>query len=249
MDSDLVGQISSLEKKLANLKSKTGELQNRCSDLKAENGLLEEALRSQTEELKQISVLHPGTRIFEHPSIKARAVVTAERDDVFEVSDERSGWIKVKLDSDSDGGWVPVDSTRVAAKASDPTALTVALRQKPKPYIITRQAVTPFLGDWPSLRGQKALFLWAQPVGIAQREPSEKLQYVKQAFADGYRDALHADNTYSGLVIIFVGGDRTGVAAARLDDIGQWLNGRMPEPEFLKRCSLDPPDVFRLAHK
>lgn len=249
IDSDLVGRINTLNTMLGDLKDKTNALEKRRDELTAQNKGFETALRSQSEQRNETAVLRAGTRVLDRPATGARTVLTAERDDMFEVTEERPGWVGVKLEGGTTG-WLPSSATKAASGLSDPSTLDAALKEKQKPFVVTRETVTQFLGDWPSLKGQKALFLWAQPVGVSHREATEKLSYVKQVFADRYRDAVHSDVNYSGLVIIFLGpGDKSGVAAARLDDIGQWINGQMPDNEFLKRCSLDPPEVFRATRK
>ncbi|MGZ4789253.1 MAG: hypothetical protein ACXVZX_12105, partial [Terriglobales bacterium] len=167
---------------------------------------------------------------------------------IFEVADERPGWTEVKLETGATA-WLASKETKVVTVSSDQTALSAALKEKQKPFVITRQTVTQFLGDWPSLKGQRALFLWAQPVGLSRAAETEKLSFVKQLFADRYRDAVHSEVDYAGLVVIFMGNGKNGVAAARLDDIGQWLKGSMPDNEFLNRCSLDPMEAFHSAHR
>jgi len=249
IDSDLVSRINMLEKMLGNLTDKTDVLEKRREELTAQNERLEGALKSQVGQRNERTVLRAGTRILDRPATGAHSILTAERDDMFEVAAERPGWVGVKLEGGTTG-WLPSNEIKAVPELTNQTALSAALKEKQKPFVVTRETVTQFLGDWPSLRGQKALFLWAQPVGVANREATEKLSYVKQVFADRYRDAVHSDVSYSGLVIIFLGpADKSGVAAARLDDIGQWLDGHMADNEFLKRCSLDPPSVFRSTRR
>jgi hypothetical protein len=248
-DTDLTGRISTLEKMLADLNGKTEALQKQRDDLTAENKRLESVVQTQANNVRLVMTVKPGVAVVDRPVPSAHTLVTAQRDDVFEVAGDKAGWVEVKLGSDQNG-WIPAGLTRNDSDSDQQSQAREALNQKPKPFVVTREAVTPFLGDWPSLRGKKALFLWAQPVGLSQKQPREKLSFVKQMFADRYRDAAHSEVDYSGLVIIFIGSDnKSGVAAARLDDIGQWVEGRMPESEFLNRCSLDPPEVFRAAHK
>jgi hypothetical protein len=245
IDSDLVGRIQSLQKKLDELNSKTEVLEKRREELISKNKRLEDALHSQSEEVKHVMVLKSGTRILSRPRADATVLATTERDDMFKIANQRPGWVGLSLDGGSTG-WLPANVTKEISGSADQTALSEVLKETPKPFVVTRESVTQFLGDWPSLRGQQALFLWAQPVGVSHSEAREKLSYVKQLFADRYRDAVHTDVKYVGLVVIFIGTDKSAVAAARLDDIGQWLNGRMPDSEFMKRCSLDPPEVFRM---
>ena len=247
LDSDLTSRIVSLEKMLGDLKSKTDALEKRCLDLTRENKRLEEAIQSQSESRRQRMVLRSGTHVVDQPSAAAHTLLTAERDDLFEVADERPGWVGVKLDGDTTG-WLRSRDTKPVTASSDQTVLSAALKEKQAPFVITRETVTPFLGEWPSLKGQRALFLWAQPVGLSRAALTEKLSFVKQLFAYRYRDALHSQVDYAGLVVIFMGNGKNGVAAARLDDIGQWLNGKMPDKEFIGRCSLDPMEAFHAAH-
>jgi len=242
VDADLDGHIASLQKMLRELAAKTDTLQKQRDDLEVRNKQMEDALQSQTQDPDYVTVLHSGTPVLDKPTAGSPTLAKSERDDVFEVVFERPGWVEVNIGKDSKG-WLPESSVKKVSSQSQ-TALEAALQQKPEPYVVTREMVTPFMGDWSSLQGKKALFLFAQPVGMSPRDSKAKLGYVKRTFADRYREAIHSDIDYSGLVIVFIGSEKnSGIAAARLDDIGQWVNGQMPESEFLHRCSLDIPGV------
>jgi hypothetical protein len=247
-DSDLDGRISTLNKMLADIQLKTQELQKKWEELTSENKVLESALQTQGEPVRLVTPMKPGITIFDHPGSGAHAVTAAQHEDVFEVVGERPGWFEVKLSANTTG-FIAANLVKPATIGNQ-SSIRNTLDEKLKPFVVTREAVTPFLGEWASLKGKKALFMWAQPVGLLHRDSREKLGYIEQTFADRYRNAVHSDIDYSGLVIIFIGTDnKSGVAAARLDDIGAWLDGHMPESEFLKRCSLDPPEVFRGVRK
>jgi len=242
-DADLDGHLMSLHKMLGDLTTKADALQKQRDDLAAGNKRLEDVLQSQAKDPEYVTVTRSGTAVVDHPS-GSHALVSAERDDLFEVVFQRPGWVEVKVGPNANG-WLPESNVKKLPNESQ-TALQDALKEKPAPFVVTREMVTSFMGDWTSLQGKKALFLWAQPVGLSHKDSKEKLGYAKRVFADRYREAVHSEADYSGLVIIFIGPEQnSGVAAARLDDIGQWLNGRMPESEFLHRCSLDLPGNSR----
>jgi hypothetical protein len=245
-DADLDGHLMSLHKMVDDLTAKTDTLQKQRDDLVAQNKRLEDVLQSQAQDPDYVTVTRSGTEVLDHPASGSHTLISTQRDDLFEVVFQRQGWVEVKV-GPSSNGWLPESNVKKLPNESQ-TALQDALKDKPASFVVTREMITSFMGDWTSLQGKKALFLWAQPVGLSHRDTKEKLGYAKSVFADRYRQAVHSEVEYSGLVIIFLGPEQnSGVAAARLDDIGLWLDGRMPESEFLHRCSLDLPGSSRAS--
>jgi hypothetical protein len=113
-------------------------------------------------------------------------------------------------------------------------------------FRVTHEEVTNFLGDWPRLKGKKALYVYVQPRGLLadMSGDSRKWQYAERLFGDHYRHRTKVREPFDGVVVIFMGG-HSAVAAASLADIGQWVDGNIREGAFVARCSLDPVGEFQ----
>src|ERR1700730_9963633 len=72
----------------------------------------------------------------------------------------------------------------------------------------------------------------------------DKLQLEEHIFRERDREtAYDSRNSVAGVVVIFLD-QRGGVAAASLEDIRFWAEGRLTSTAFIKNCSLDPPGAF-----
>jgi hypothetical protein len=91
-----------------------------------------------------------------------------------------------------------------------------------------------------------ALFVFAQPAKAVSPNMlgQAQLDFAKQTFILGYREAVHSQTPIQGVVVVFLGA-KGGVAAAMLSDIRRWREGLTPDKQFLVRCSFDPPESFR----
>jgi hypothetical protein len=140
--------------------------------------------------------------------------------------------------STSSGGAEP-------AEKQTPVAGPPALAQAGLGFWVSHEDVNTFSGDWGQLKGKKVLFVFVQPRGllVEMAVDDRKLVYAKSVFSSHYKGANGAQNSYEGIVVIFMGG-KGGVAAATISDIQAWVSGKMSEEAFVKRCSLDPRDEF-----
>jgi Bacterial SH3 domain len=251
-DADLDEKIASLQKRLNDTRSERQLLEKKRDELNAANRPLEAVAQAEMPFARLVTVKEANAAVYAQPSQASRILLRAEREDAFEILEERDRWLHVRLAQDATG-WLPKAQTSSEGQVA-PGGVTVSAVAQPvgagvdSAFAETRENVTMFLGDWPGLKGKKALFVYTRPLGLASRPTlgREKLAYVKDTFSNRYRQAIHSNSAIAGVVVIFQG-SRGGIAAARLDDIAQWVDGKLPDATFLKRCSLDPPELLGIS--
>lgn len=236
---DLTNEIAGLDRQINETRARKVQLQQSLKDLQAEVEKLRQTPRPAPLTLNLAAVKHDKAAVLREPKAGA-PLFRAVTDDEFEVVSFRDDWVQVKLGG-KESGWIrrsDVGLLQDDASASPAAAPAHAAGE----FAVTRENVNVFMGNWSGLRGRKALFLYASPMGVSSSGSSrdQKLSYVKQLFADRYRSAVHSDQRIEGVVVVFLGGGG-GVAAATLQDIGRWVGGELAEPAFLERCSLDLP--------
>jgi hypothetical protein len=179
------------------------------------------------------------TPVFSAPDETSQIIFHAESDDEFEAIEGRNGFVHVKLE-DGTTGWVRASQLR---RPSDPDEEDAAGNAN---FSRAKEEIKPFEGDWVPLKGKPTLFMFAQPVRKLPEGTlgQSQVEFAKQVFVDGYREANHTDQPAEGVVVVFLG-EKGGVAAASLADIRRWQEGLMTDKQFLGRCSFDPPDSFR----
>ena len=174
---------------------------------------------------------------------ESSALFEAMREDQFEVLDRQGAWLQVKLEG-GHTGWV----------RSERVAPVTAWAELPAPgtrkawdsgFVLQRETVATFSGEWPQLQGKDVLYAWARPdESVLDVTPDAKLRFAMNLFQRRYRQALHAPETgAAGMVIIFMD-PAGGVAAASFADIRNLADGKLTETAFLARCSLDPRSRF-----
>lgn len=179
------------------------------------------------------------TPVFAMSDETSKIIFHADPDDEFEIIDGREGFVHVKLEN-ATSGWIRGSQLR---RSSDPDDAEASGNSN---FSTSNEEVKPFEGDWAPLKGKPTLFVFAQP----QRNVPEatlgrsQVEFAKQVFIDGYREANHTDQPAEGVVVVFLG-EKGGVAAASLADIRRWRDGLITDKAFLERCSFDPPDSFR----
>jgi hypothetical protein len=218
--------------------SRLAELQDQLQTVQGSKG--------QTPEQEFVSVTTGRVSVLSAPNERASALLRAQVDDEFQVLEHRGAWLRVELDN-AHSGWVK----RVQVQSSAPLAAgdldaQGKARGSLPGFTIIREAASDFSGDWPRLKGKKALYLWARPDGTVLNLPTgNRLQFVQTVFLERYREIAHSSqNSVDGIVVIFVD-ERGAVAAAALDDIRLWAEGSLTQSAFLKKCSLDPPTAFQ----
>ena len=196
-----------------------------------------------SQDVRYVTVERPHVMVRIAPDDTAAVRVKAQIDDEFQALEHRGAWLRVKLDGAGDG-WVRagqvVDSDVEASTATGKEPAFVA------GFEVIRENTAQFSGEWPHLKGKRALYLWVRPDGAAMNLPTaSRLQFVQRVFRERYRQISHSSrDSVEGIVVIFMD-QRGGVAAAGLDDIRHWVEGSLSQSAFLKKCSLDPPGAFQ----
>jgi hypothetical protein len=190
--------------------------------------------------LASIAIIRSAqTPIFAVPDETSKILFHADPEDEFEAIEGRDGFVHVKLDGGTTG-WIRASQLR---RPSDPEDEGAGGNAN---FSTANEEIKTFDGDWAPLKGKPTLFMFAQPV---RRLPAgtlgqSQVEFAKQVFIDGYREANHTDQPAEGVVVVFLG-EKGGVAAASLADIRRWQEGFITDKQFLERCSFDPPDSFR----
>jgi hypothetical protein len=175
--------------------------------------------------------------VYEQNNELSKILFRADPEDEFEVTEARFGWVRVRLENQSQG-WMKIDELRLPNEKDD-TGDSADFGEP-------NEEVAPFTGNWALLKDKPTLFVVAQP---KHEIPTESLghtqmEFAKHAFLDGYRAAAHSQQKLDGVAVVFLG-DKAGMAAATLTDINRWHNGAVSDKLFLERCFLSPPEAFR----
>ena len=232
---------ASLEKQIEDLRLARADMEKTAAQLRNEIQTMQDAIRTQVRPaLARVLSLEASIR--SRPNATSAVLFKAKPEDMFEIVEQQGDWVRVRLAANSTG-WVQRDQL---ASVDEPSTVRASTSpEKPLEFDVSREEVSPFLGDWIPLKGKNALFVYARPRGVlppAQLAES-KLAYAKQVFAERYRQSIHSQQNFAGVVVIFLGGNG-GIAAATLRDIKQWVDGGLAEHYFIRRCSLDPPEMF-----
>ena len=234
-------RLEELQKKITDAQAQKEKLTVQAAELRAQIARMEPAFKEQAAPMQFVTVKARSATVYKQASRDSGSVLSAATEDEFQVIEERGGWAQVRLGANSTG-WVEraeLDAPREVQQPLEQAKQTTA--ELDPGFVITKEDVTMFLGDWSPLKGKNTLFIYVRPLGIGRDtsvERNRKLGYAKQVFAERYRAALHSRQDFDGVVVIFLGGTG-GIAAARVQDIQQWVDGRLPEKAFLQRCSLE----------
>jgi hypothetical protein len=227
------------------VRSQRGGVEKRAEELTAEVNQLEESLRRQISPSNLAAVKAVRAAVREQPADTARILFWADAEDEFEVLENRGDWAQVGFGTDPQG-WVRASQLDLGGNGRDARGATAQSPEDDHGFSVAREEVNPFSGDWTELKGRLALFVWARSEGEGSNGGSgqQQLAFAKRIFLERYREARHSEQGYAGVVVVFLG-SRGGVAAATLAQIQRWDEGALSDAEFLKRCSLDPPEAFR----
>ncbi|HTV59168.1 MAG TPA: hypothetical protein VMJ93_09880 [Verrucomicrobiae bacterium] len=190
--------------------------------------------------LSSIAVVRSSqTPVFSMSDETSKILFYADPDDEFEMTEGREGFVQVKLENGTTG-WIRVSQLRRPSDPDDPDATGNSN------FTTANEQVKVFDGDWAPLKGKPTLFVFAEPSRTLPEGTlgRSQMEFAKQVFIDGYREANHTDEPAAGVVIVFLG-EKGGVAAASLADIRRWRDGFLTDKAFLDRCSFDPPTSFR----
>jgi len=179
------------------------------------------------------------TPVFTDSDETSKVLFHADPDDEFEIIDGRSGFVHVKLEG-AVTGWIRVAQLLRPGESDEADSSASAN------FNTSNEQIKTFDGDWAPLKGKLTLFVFAEPVRKLPEGTlgQSQLEFAKQVFVDGYREANHTEQPAEGVVVVFLG-EKGGVAAAALADIRRWRDGLLTDKAFLDKCSFDPPDSFR----
>jgi len=247
--SKLITDANALTRRLAEVHLQRVNVEDRVAVLEKQLEDLRQTRRN-GDHVEYVSVLKSQVAVLSAPEEHASVLLKAGAEDEFEVLEHRDAWFRVALAGGS--GWVRKSQVRLVAASSPAAAQTGPASSENDAaggYNVVHENVTEFSGEWASLKGKNALYLWARPVGASFNTSAPgRLRFAQNVFRERYREAAHSSQrNFDGVVIIFLdqGG---GVAAADLTDIGLWVDGALTEPAFLKKCSLDPTAQFLPVH-
>ena len=199
--------------------------------------------RNSRKNLSDLAVVKTAqAAMFTEPSELLEAF-RANPQDEFEVTEARSGWVRVRLEN-AGQGWIKISDLQLPNERGDIGDSADVAFSEPS------EEVAPFTGNWALLKDKPTLFVMAQPKHAIPKDSlgRSQIEFAMHAFLDGYRTAAHSQEKIVGVAVLFLG-DKAGVAAATLTDIDRWQKGSLSDTLFLARCSLSPPDAFRDAVK
>ena len=214
-------------------------------DLNAYLQNLQQIKQNQTHPNDLAVVKKSGTPVLSKPQRDADVLFTAEGDDEFQILELSGAWVHVQISGES-RGWLrramvdlPAGFAPPGGKASDEPADADAL------FHISREDTSTFVGSWEPLKGKTVKIIWAQPNSSENQltSPRTKREYAKSVLLNAYTALTPANADVAGVVVVFDSADGGQVAATRAD-LEQLKNGSLPEPNFWKLCSLDPPETF-----
>jgi hypothetical protein len=205
---------------------------------------------------KFASVKHSGVGVMSRKNFGGPVLFRAQAEDEFEVQSLEAGWALVRL-SDGATGYIQADELSlppgIVEKPSVTQEATPAQPGKTSEpdlgFLVSREDVSIFSGDWARLKGKRVLFVYAQPRGLLSDLAGDdtKLAYAKRVFVTRFHSVPQSSPNVEGVVVVFLG-SKGGVVAATLPDIRQWVEGGLGDEAFVNRCSLDPPAEFRRIH-
>jgi len=239
--SKLLADPSALVKQIAAVRQQESDAQQQIAEL--EQQLQQAQTGSEhADRAELVTVARGRIAVLKSPEEHSPVVLHAQAQDEFEVLEHRGAWLRVNL-QDASSGWVRSSDVRPAAAGDDSSSSADSAG-----FMVIRKNVMPFSGDWPRLKGKPTLYVWARPLGSSlNASPAGRLHFAQALFRQRYLEAVHSpQRSFEGVVVIFLdaGG---GVAAANLEDIGQWVDETIKEPVFQARCSFDPRSEFFAA--
>lgn len=230
--SALDAEIAKVQAEREAIKQDVTKLQEQISQLETD--------RNSRKYLSDLAVVKTAQApMFAEPSELAKVVFRANPQDEFEVTQARSGWVRVRLEN-AGQGWIKISDLQLPNERGDIGDSTDVAFSEPS------EEVAPFTGNWALLKDKPTLFVMAQPKHAIPKDSlgQSQIEFAMHAFLDGYRTAAHSQEKIVGVAVLFLG-DKAGVAAATLTDIERWQKGTLSDKLFLARCSLSPPDAFR----
>jgi len=219
----------------------------------AEN--LSEILRNQSHPTNLVAVKTSQTPVLQTPALDAKVLFLASAEDEFEIIEQNSDWIHIRI-SGLSRGWLRRSSVELldgyeGMSAESPGSAVVAgnaaspatpRAKSASPFSVSSEEIGNFPGEWAPLTGKNVRIVSVQSAaraGVTSGE--EKLKFAEDMFQKQGTGAVSA-----GLVIVFDTEDG-GMIAATASSIEQFKKGAISEEAFWKQCYVDPPEVLGSA--
>ena len=206
---------------------------------------LEEILRNQARPDNLVAVKKSGTPVLASPIEGAKILFLATAEDEFEILDTKANWVHVRI-SGLSRGWIRRSSLEMPEESASGARPEVASEQrKPEHFRVKDEQTATFPGTWEPLQGKTVKILTVQEAGGGSSKASAatRSDFAKSLFEKAYAELTQSSSTAAGVVLIFDAEDG-GMAAATLPALAQWKAGTLSDQAFLRRCFLDPPEIF-----
>jgi hypothetical protein len=231
--------------------AETKDSQNKAADqagLLAEAASLEEVLKNQAHPKNLVAIKKTGTPVVASPSLNAQTLFLATAHDEFEMLDFNADWVHVRI-SGLSRGWIWRTSLEMPEGISDvPPNNPSATRVVADLFLVKREEVAPFPGDWEPLRGKNVKIVSVQKVQEDEKNSGApaKLEYAKSLLDKNYAELAAKSQELAGVVLIFDSVDG-GMIAITLPTVQQWKAGKLTDAALWHRCYFDPPETFNVS--
>ena len=211
---------------------------------------LEEVLRNQSHPTNLVAVKQDQTPVLEGARSDAKVLFLASAEDEFEILDQNSDWVHVRI-SGLSRGWLRRANIEILDGSESPAPEAPAAKSaEPAPAVanslfsVSSEEVGVFPGSWDALKGKTTRIISVQQTAGSSRmtSPQDKLQFAASIFK---KEVLPSG--VDGLVLIFDAEDGGMVASSR-EILDQWRRGKLSETNFWKQCYLDPPEILGTAN-
>ena len=225
--------------------------QNAATDdpaLQREADSLSEILRNQSHPSNLVAVKKDQTPMLQTPSLDGKVLFLASAEDEFEVIEQNSDWVHVRI-SGLSRGWLrrsavqmPDDLDHAATSPEAGVATQGAAGQKAMSesrFSVSSEETGNFPGDWAPLKAKRVNIVSVQAAtGVGATSGEDKLKFAEEMFK---KQSL--SGTSEGLVVVFDTEDG-GMIAATGASIERYKKGALSEDAFWKQCYVDPPEIL-----
>jgi len=216
--------------------------------LQAEAASLEEVLKNQAHPKNLVAIKKSGTPVVASPSLSAKTLFLASAHDEFEMLDFNADWVHVRI-SGLSRGWIWRTSLEMPEGFSDvPLVGAKATAVVADLFLVTREEVATFPGDWEPLRGKSVKIVSVQKAQEDEKNSGApaKLEFAKSLLDKTYAELEKRSQELAGVVLMFDSVDG-GMIAITLPTVQQWKAGKLTDAALWHRCYFDPPETFNVS--
>src|SRR5208282_1480286 len=171
--------------------------------LQAEAASLEEVLKNQAHPKNLVAIKKSGTPVVGSPSLNAKTLFLASAHDEFEMLDFNADWVHVRI-SGLSRGWIWRTSLEMPEGFSDvPLVGTKATAVVADLFLVTREEVATFPGDWEPLRGKSVKIVSVQKAQEDEKNSGApaKLEFAKSLLDKTYAELEKRSQELAGVVL------------------------------------------------